>query len=131
VHEQPAALVAVDDAVGRQLLDAVELHRRQLDVATAALATGQRRHADATGAGPDVLVLLEELGRHGLRGFGPLMRGWAQFAVTCSLGLLTNVGSAAVLKTIGIHSAVAVVTGIVLGSVWNFALSSKFVWGKY
>jgi dolichol-phosphate mannosyltransferase len=66
-----------------------------------------------------------------LRGFGPVMRGWAQFAVTCSLGLLTNVGSAAVLKTIGIHSAVAVVTGIVLGSVWNFALSSKFVWGKY
>ena len=66
-----------------------------------------------------------------LRGFGPLMRGWAQFGVTCSLGLLTNVGSAAVLKTIGIHDVVAVVTGIILGSVWNFALSSKFVWGKY
>lgn len=66
-----------------------------------------------------------------LRGFGPLLRGWAQFAVTCSLGLLTNIGSAAVLKTIGIHDVVAVITGIVLGSVWNFALSSKFVWGKY
>ncbi len=66
-----------------------------------------------------------------LRGFGPLMRGWAQFALTCSLGLLTNVGSAAVLKTIGFHDVVAVVVGIVLGSVWNFALSSKFVWGKY
>lgn len=66
-----------------------------------------------------------------LRGFGPLMRGWAQFAVTCSLGLLTNIGSAAVLKTIGIHDVLAVVTGIILGSVWNFALSSKFVWGKY
>jgi dolichol-phosphate mannosyltransferase len=66
-----------------------------------------------------------------LRGFGPLMRGWAQFAITCSLGLLTNIGSAAVLKTIGIHSVLAVVAGIVLGSVWNFALSSKFVWGKY
>jgi Glycosyltransferases involved in cell wall biogenesis len=66
-----------------------------------------------------------------LRGFGPLMKGWAQFAVTCSLGLLTNVGSAAVLKTIGFHDVVAVVTGIILGSVWNFALSSKFVWGKY
>ncbi|MGH6743293.1 dolichol-phosphate mannosyltransferase [Novosphingobium sp. PhB57] len=66
-----------------------------------------------------------------LRGFGPLMRGWAQFAVACSLGLLTNVGSAAVLRTIGIHDVVAVVTGIVLAAVWNFALSSKFVWGKY
>lgn len=66
-----------------------------------------------------------------LRGFGPVMRGWAQFAVTCSLGLLTNIGSAAVLKTIGVHSVLAVIAGIVLGSVWNFALSSKFVWGKY
>ena len=25
----------------------------------------------------------------------------------------------------------AVLIGIVLGSVWNFALSSKFVWGRY
>lgn len=66
-----------------------------------------------------------------LRGFGPLVRGWAQFGVTCSLGLLTNVGSAAMLKTMGFHDVVAVVTGIILGSVWNFALSSKFVWGKY
>lgn len=66
-----------------------------------------------------------------LRGFVPLMRGWAQFALTCSLGLLTNVGSAAVLKTIGFPAVIAVVVGIVLGSVWNFALSSKFVWGKY
>ena len=66
-----------------------------------------------------------------LRGFGPLMRGWAQFGVTCSLGLLTNVGAAAVLKSMGIHDILAVITGIVLGAVWNFALSSKFVWGKY
>lgn len=66
-----------------------------------------------------------------LRGFGPVLRGWAQFALTCSLGLLTNIGSAAVLKTIGFHAVVAVTVGIVLGSVWNFALSSRFVWGKY
>jgi dolichol-phosphate mannosyltransferase len=66
-----------------------------------------------------------------LRGFVPLMRGWAQFAVTCSLGLLTNIGSAAALKSMGFHDVVAVVCGIILGSVWNFALSSKFVWGKY
>ena len=66
-----------------------------------------------------------------LRGFAPLLRGWAKFAMTCSLGLLTNVGSAAALKTMGFHDVVAVVIGIVLGSVWNFALSSKFVWGRY
>ncbi|MCW1384017.1 glycosyltransferase family 2 protein [Novosphingobium sp. KCTC 2891] len=66
-----------------------------------------------------------------LRGFVPVMRGWAKFAMTCSLGLLTNVGSAAALKAMGFHDFVAVIIGIVLGSVWNFALSSKFVWGKY
>lgn len=66
-----------------------------------------------------------------LRGFGPVLKGWAQFALTCSLGLLTNVGSAAVLKGMGINDVIAVVAGIVLGSVWNFALSNKFVWGKY
>ena len=66
-----------------------------------------------------------------LRGLGPVLKGWAQFALTCSLGLLTNVGSAAVLKSMGINDVIAVVAGIVLGSVWNFALSNKFVWGKY
>lgn len=66
-----------------------------------------------------------------LRGFAPLLRGWAKFAVTCSLGLLTNVGSAAALKAMGFHDVAAVLIGIVLGSVWNFALSSKFVWGRY
>jgi len=66
-----------------------------------------------------------------LRGFAPLLRGWAKFAMTCSLGLLTNIGSAAALKAMGFHDVVAVIIGIVLGSVWNFALSSKFVWGRY
>jgi len=66
-----------------------------------------------------------------LRGFVPLLRGWAKFGVTCSLGLLSNVGVAAVLKSMGFHDFVAVVTGIVIGSVWNFALSSRFVWGRY
>ena len=66
-----------------------------------------------------------------LRGFGPLLRGWIKFAATCSLGLLTNVGSAAALKAMGFHAVLAVLAGIVLGSVWNFALSSRFVWGKY
>lgn len=66
-----------------------------------------------------------------LRGFGPIARGWLKFGLTCSLGLLTNIGSAAALKGMGFHDFVAAITGIVLGSVWNFALSSKFVWGKY
>jgi dolichol-phosphate mannosyltransferase len=66
-----------------------------------------------------------------LSGFVPLLRGWAKFGLTCSVGLLANVGVAAVLVRFGFHEYPAAITGIIVGSVWNFALSSKFVWGKY
>ncbi len=66
-----------------------------------------------------------------LTGTVALMRGWAKFGLTCSVGLLANVGVAAVLVRFGFHEYPAAITGIVIGSVWNFALSSKFVWGKY
>ena len=66
-----------------------------------------------------------------LRGLLPLLRGWAKFALTCSVGLLANVGVGAVLLRLGFHAFPAAIIGIVVGSVWNFALSSKFVWGKY
>ncbi|MET1753929.1 glycosyltransferase family 2 protein [Novosphingobium sp. RD2P27] len=66
-----------------------------------------------------------------LTGVLPLVRGWAKFAMTCSVGLTANVGVAAVLVHYGFHEYPAALTGIVIASVWNFALSSKFVWGKY
>ncbi len=66
-----------------------------------------------------------------LTGFVPLMRGWAKFGLTCSVGLLANIGVAAVLVRTGVHAYPAAIIGIVIGSVWNFALSSKFVWGRY
>ena len=66
-----------------------------------------------------------------LVGFVPLLRGWAKFGLTCSVGLLANVGVAAVLVRFGFHEYPAAITGIIIGSVWNFALSSRFVWGKY
>lgn len=66
-----------------------------------------------------------------LTGFVPLLRGWAKFALTCSVGMLANVGVAAVLVRFGVHEYPAAIAGIVVGSVWNFALSSRFVWGRY
>ncbi len=66
-----------------------------------------------------------------LTGFAALAKGWAKFGLTCSIGLLANVGVAAVLVRFGFHEYPAAISGIVIGSVWNFALSSKFVWGKY
>jgi dolichol-phosphate mannosyltransferase len=66
-----------------------------------------------------------------LRGAGPLLKGWLRFALTCSVGLLANVGVAAVLVRMGIHAYPAALAGIVIGSVWNYALSSRFVWGRF
>ena len=66
-----------------------------------------------------------------LKGAGPLLRGWLKFAATCSVGLLANVGVAAVLVRLGVHPYPAALSGIVVGSVWNYALSSRFVWGRF
>ena len=66
-----------------------------------------------------------------LRGALPLLRGWLKFALTCSVGLLTNVGVAAVLVRMGIPTYPAALAGILVGSVWNYALSSRFVWGRF
>jgi dolichol-phosphate mannosyltransferase len=66
-----------------------------------------------------------------LNGPAALVRGWIKFALTCSVGLLTNIGVAAALVRFGVHTYPAALTGIVIGSVWNYALSSRFVWGRY
>jgi dolichol-phosphate mannosyltransferase len=31
----------------------------------------------------------------------------------------------------GAHEYPAALAGIVIGAVWNYALSSRFVWGRY
>jgi dolichol-phosphate mannosyltransferase len=66
-----------------------------------------------------------------LTGFVSLVKGWCKFALTCSVGLSANVGVAAILVRYGVHEYPAAIAGIIVGSVWNFALSSRFVWGKY
>ena len=66
-----------------------------------------------------------------LRGAPALLRGWLKFALTCSVGLLTNVGVAAVLVRAGVPAYAAALAGVLVGSVWNYALSSRFVWGRF
>jgi len=66
-----------------------------------------------------------------LRGAGALLRGWVRFAAACSVGLLANVGAAAVLVRFGLPEYAAALAGIAIGSVWNYALSSRFVWGRF
>ena len=66
-----------------------------------------------------------------LKGAGAVLRGWLGFCATCAVGALANVAVAGFLKGQGGHWALAALGGIVIGAVWNYALSSKFVWGRY
>ena len=66
-----------------------------------------------------------------LRGFMPILGGWTKFAMTCAFGMLANIGVSTALVRVGFGPYPAAFVGIALASVWNFALSSKFVWGKY
>ncbi|WP_120717680.1 glycosyltransferase [Tsuneonella amylolytica] len=66
-----------------------------------------------------------------LVGARAVLAGWLRFALTCSVGLLANIGVAALLVRMGFHQYPAALIGIVIGSVWNYALSSRFVWGRF
>ena len=60
-----------------------------------------------------------------------MLAGWMGFCVTCSVGAFANVAVATLLETGGVMWALAALAGILIGSVWNFALSSRFVWGRF
>jgi dolichol-phosphate mannosyltransferase len=66
-----------------------------------------------------------------LVGWGAVLRGWAGFCLTCAVGGFANVAVATLLEANGAFWALAALCGILIGSVWNFALSSRFVWGRY
>jgi dolichol-phosphate mannosyltransferase len=67
-----------------------------------------------------------------LTGGRALVDGWVSFCVVCSVGAVANIGVAAFLydarSSPWIVSALA---GILVAAVWNYALSSRFVWGRY
>ena len=60
-----------------------------------------------------------------------ILKGWAGFVAACSIGAFANVAVATTLHDGGVHTIPAAIAGIVVGSVWNYALSSRFVWGRY
>lgn len=66
-----------------------------------------------------------------LKGIVSLLKGWAGFCATCSVGALANVATATLLEARGMFWVLAALCGIVIGSVWNYALSSRFVWGRF
>lgn len=66
-----------------------------------------------------------------LVGWAALLRGWLGFIATCAIGAFANVAIATFLEGEGVFWALAALAGIVVGSVWNYALSSRFVWGRF
>jgi len=67
-----------------------------------------------------------------LKGWRQLVDGWVSFAVICSVGAVANVGIAAFLYEMRDGAwAASALSGVLVGAVWNYALSSKFTWGRY
>ena len=67
-----------------------------------------------------------------LKGAGEMWAGWVSFCIVCSVGAAANVGVAAFLHDVQ-HGdwRLSALAGIVVAAVWNFALSSRFTWGRY
>ena len=67
-------------------------------------------YADKTLSGPD------------------LLRGWLSFVAICGIGALANVGIAEALFTQKVNWALSALAGILVGSVWNYAVTARYTW---
>jgi dolichol-phosphate mannosyltransferase len=65
-----------------------------------------------------------------LRGGPALLRGLGVFYLICGVGAVANVGVASYAFTSNHVWWLAGVAGAVVGSVWNFAMSSVFTWRR-
>jgi dolichol-phosphate mannosyltransferase len=59
-----------------------------------------------------------------------LVRGLLSFYLICSIGAVANVGIAAYVFRTDQSWFVAGIAGVIVGSVWNYAVSSVFTWQK-
>ncbi|TIX50466.1 glycosyltransferase family 2 protein [Alteraurantiacibacter aquimixticola] len=66
-----------------------------------------------------------------LSGAQGMFWGWLKFCAACAVGGFANVAVASMMEGSGFHWVPSALAGIVLASVWNYALSSKFVWGRF
>jgi dolichol-phosphate mannosyltransferase len=62
-----------------------------------------------------------------LRGWSWL-RGWLSFSLACSIGAFMNVGLATYLNEVSGTRYLAAMGGIVVGAVWNYAVTKRLTW---
>lgn len=56
--------------------------------------------------------------------------GWVSFTLVCSLGAFANVGIASYLFVHDTIWVLAALAGIVVGAVWNYAVTAIYTWNK-
>jgi len=64
-----------------------------------------------------------------LRGWD-LLRGWVSFVAACSVGAVANVGVASWLFQTHSFWVLSALAGIVVGAVWNYAVTAVYTWKK-
>jgi len=58
------------------------------------------------------------------------LRGWASFVLACSVGGFANLGVASTLFGLGRGWFLAAISGILVGAVWNYAVTMLLTWGR-
>jgi dolichol-phosphate mannosyltransferase len=58
------------------------------------------------------------------------LRGWFSFVLACSVGGLANLGVAKALYDMNQGWATAALTGVLVGAVWNYAITTLLTWRR-
>jgi dolichol-phosphate mannosyltransferase len=58
------------------------------------------------------------------------LRGWVSFVLACSIGGLANLGVASTAYGLGHGWFPAAFAGILVGAVWNYAITKMLTWGR-
>jgi dolichol-phosphate mannosyltransferase len=58
------------------------------------------------------------------------LRGWVSFVLACSIGGFANVGVASAVFGFGRGWFPAAIAGILVGAVWNYAVTMMLTWGR-
>jgi len=58
------------------------------------------------------------------------LRGWASFVLACSIGGIANLGVASTVYGLGHGWFASAFAGILVGAVWNYAVTMMLTWGR-
>lgn len=58
------------------------------------------------------------------------LRGWASFVLACSVGGFANLGAAQAMYEMNRGWALAALTGVLVGAVWNYAITTLLTWRR-